>query len=242
MLFPYDYFHQKSKDKREGGLVRIPKDESLWPKEWKIVEYKTTDRAPRITLPAHQETSREFLDVLLKRKSPRNFSGRKLTLKQLGSLLRLSYGEWEGKPGGRRCVPSGGYRYPLELYVLAWDIEGLSPGVYHYAVKEHSLEHYAWEPFSKEDLPGLVSYDFVATGSALVVMTSIFSRSTAKYASRGYRYALLEAGHVGQTMCLSAGYLDVQARPLGGTNDEAIERLINVDGSYESLVYAISIG
>ena len=36
------------------------------------------------------------------------------------------------------------------------------------------------------------------------VMTSVPQRATAKYGARGYRMALLEAGHASQNLCLAA--------------------------------------
>jgi hypothetical protein len=35
--------------------------------------------------------------------------------------------------------------------------------------------------------------------AAIVPMTAIFQRSTFKYGVRGYRFALIEVGHVAQT-------------------------------------------
>lgn len=242
MLYLYNYFHQKTKDSSEGGLVRIPKDTSLWPLNWKTIEYKTVERAPFTALPPHSKKTYDLLEAISKRASPETFKGDSISLEQLGTLLQLSYGEWEEKAGGRRPVPSGGARYPIELYILAWNVTGLEAGVYHYNIQRHGLERYVWETFDKENIASLVSYDFVATGSALVIMTGVFPRTTAKYGSRGYRYALLEAGHIGQNMYLLSGYTGIQVRALAGTHDTEIEKLLNVDGTYESLVYAIALG
>lgn len=242
MYLLFDYFHRKTKDKNEGGLVYIPHDNSLWPESWKTVTYKILERAKRIALNRHTPHAADFYSIAASRVSPDSFAPGPLTLEQFSNLLQLSYGEKNEGAVARRPVPSGGARYPLEMYVLVWNIEGLAPGVYHYNIKEHILEHLFWKDFSKADIMRYVTYPWVESGSALLVMTGAFNRSTQKYGSRGYRYALLEAGHVGQMVYLNAKYLGFNARALGGTNDEALEVLLDINGSEESVAYAIGLG
>ncbi len=222
--------------------MHIPQDNSLWPESWKTVTYKILERAKRIVLERHIPHTADFYTIAAGRTSPSAFAPGSLTLEQLSHLLQLSYGEKNKDAVARRPVPSGGARYPLEMYVLAWDVQGLEPGVYHYNIKEHALEHLFWKDFSKADIMRYVSYPWVETGGALLVMTGIFARSTQKYGSRGYRYTLLEAGHVGQMIYLNAKYLGFNARALAGTNDLALEDLLDINGSEESVVYAIGLG
>ncbi|MCX6819962.1 MAG: SagB/ThcOx family dehydrogenase [Candidatus Adlerbacteria bacterium] len=238
----FNYFHKETKDKTEGGLVYIPSDNSLWPKSWTTVVYKQIERAGHIILKPHTPTAADFYTVASSRKSPETFTRGTITLDQLASFLQLSYGENNTGSAARRLVPSGGARYPLELYVLALNIEGLEPGVYHYNIKNHQLEHYFWKDFSPEDISKYTSYSWAGTGNALIVMTAVFNRTTQKYGSRGYRYMLLEAGHVGQMMCMAARYLGFNTRPLSGTRDEDIEKLLDVDTTRESLVYCMGVG
>ena len=75
-----------------------------------------------------------------------------------------------------------------------------------------------------------------------IIMTAVFDRSQMKYGERGYRYMLIEAGHVGQNFCLTAEALGLKCSALGGTHDEPIERLLDIDGVTESVMYALAIG
>lgn len=242
MYILYDYFHRKTKDLNEGGLVSIPKSRTEWPESWKTVSYKIFERAKRIILRRHTPHPADFYAIAASRVSPDAFTPGALALEQLSQLLQLSYGENNDGFMARRPVPSGGARYPLEMYALVWDVEGLEPGVYHYNIKENVLEHLFWKDFSKADIVRCTSYPWVETGSALLIMTAQFSRSTQKYGSRGYRYTLLEAGHVGQMIHLNAKYLGFNARALGGTKDDQLEDLLDINGSGESVVYTIGIG
>ena len=70
----------------------------------------------------------------------------------------------------------------------------------------------------------------------------MFWRSRFKYGLRGYRFALLEAGHVMQNALLAATAMRVPALPLGGFYDCRLDELVGADGLEESTVYAALIG
>ena len=54
------------------------------------------------------------------------------------------------------------------------------------------------------------------TATILIFITALFERSTFKYQDRGYRYTLLEAGHVAQNLNLVANALGYGAVNIGG--------------------------
>jgi SagB-type dehydrogenase family enzyme len=70
----------------------------------------------------------------------------------------------------------------------------------------------------------------------------MFWRTRFKYGLRGYRFALLEAGHLMQNVLLAAAALDLAAVPVGGFFDSRLERLLSIDGVNESALYCASIG
>jgi SagB-type dehydrogenase family enzyme len=73
-------------------------------------------------------------------------------------------------------------------------------------------------------------------------MTDVFWRNQNKYGERGYRYILLEAGHIGQNIYLVSEALGLKCCALGGTRDENLEELVDIDGVTESVVYALAVG
>lgn len=196
-----------------------------------------------ILLPRPELPAVAILEALRARASTRAFAKSPLPLVALGSLLWAGYGISHESPDlPLRTVPSGGALYPLELYVLALRIEGLAQGLYHYDPLRHVLEPLAQE-LGEERVAGLTAYpDLVVPAGALVLVTALFWRTRFKYALRGYRFALLEAGHVGQNVLLAAAALGAAAVPIGGVFDRRVEELLEIDGVDESLVYAISAG
>jgi hypothetical protein len=109
-------------------------------------ELKQYPRAARVQLPA-PNTKGEFPQVLLARRTWREFSERRLDLEDLSTLLWLTCGVqyWVKLPGsiGRvalKTSPSAGARHPLEVYVAALRVRGLPSGLYHYSPDEHMFE------------------------------------------------------------------------------------------------------
>jgi SagB-type dehydrogenase family enzyme len=221
--------------------LRIPKDPEEWPEEWHTISYKTYPRFKKIKLP-EVAPSADFFELVRSRKTNRGFKGKEVTLQNLSILLRYSCGI-AGESTWRRAQPSGGTRYPLEVYlVLFTPTEGLLPGVYHYDVKEHQLS-FLWEHvFDEKERAQFSGYEWVENASCLVVMTAVFGRNHIKYGERGYRYILLEAGHVGQGMYLCCTHLGLPCSALGGVNDSYIEQVLDVDGVSESVVYVLALG
>jgi SagB-type dehydrogenase family enzyme len=166
---------------------------------------------------------------------------------QLGTVLRNSYGvlgESTGFGGFvERPVPSGGALYPLELYVLAQKVDGISAGVLHYVPPAHGLEVLHDEP-----LPRLLTAEvflgqpYLANAAAIIVIAAVVERSLWKYEDRGYRYILLEAGHVAQNAILSAHGLGLSVLPLGGFFDDDLGGLLRLQPERAIALYGIAIG
>jgi SagB-type dehydrogenase family enzyme len=67
-------------------------------------------------------------------------------------------------------------------------------------------------------------------------------RTRFKYGLRGYRFSLLEAGHLVQNVVLAATALGLPAVPLGGWYDRRLDELVGADGLDEASVYAVAVG
>jgi SagB-type dehydrogenase family enzyme len=141
-----------------------------------------------------------------------------------------------------RAIPSGGALYPLELYVAAFNVSGLSPGIYHYNVEAHALEAVRTGRFSAEFGRAVFYEDMFKDVSATFVITGRIRRSFIKYGERSYRFMTLEAGHLGQNICLASFALDLGCLMLGGFFDDDIDDLLGVDGVNEMTLYTATVG
>jgi SagB-type dehydrogenase family enzyme len=238
-----DLFQQSSKDSSGKGRVHIPPDSSTWPKEWKTIYYKSYGKLPKIGLSSGKPHA-DFFEVIRKRHSSRKFTQAPVDKEKLSLLLQYSCGIVDIESGShRRAYPSGGGRFPIEIYPLVFQGSvDIPAGVYHYNVREHALDVLWRRPFSDSDIGELFSYEWIQDASLAIVMTAVFERSQMKYGERGYRYVLLEAGHIGENVCLTAEALDLSCCAMGGVRDEKVERLLDIDGITEAVVHSLVLG
>lgn len=239
--FLYQFFHNETNDRTEKGLVQIPKSEEEWPKEWKTVDYKRYLLFRSIALP---DVKNDFFSLLSQRRTPVGVIKNKVSLDRLAQILRCGYGlQSSGTAGERtekRTVPSAGKRYPLELYpILFKDIDGCKAGIYHYGVREHVLEPVTFDAISRSELVSYTPQKWLLEATGMICISAVFGRMTKKYGSRGYRYVLLEAGHVAQNMILSGTENAISMVPVGGANEVDFERRIGLTNSNERIVYML---
>jgi SagB-type dehydrogenase family enzyme len=192
---------------------------------------------PGTDLPSPALGRARLRDVLIERRSRTPQARLRLSLQALASVLGAAY----CSERGRRPVPSGGALYPLELYAVALDVDSLERGVHHYDPYRHRLA--LLRTVDRETVAAaLVDRELAENAAALLVVSAMFWRSRFKYGLRGYRFALLEAGHVMQNALLAAAALGVPARPLGGYYDRLLDALVGADSLDEASVYALLLG
>lgn len=235
-------FHQYTKNFRKRFL-----DPFDWPEEWKTVYYKTYPRLPVINLSTNTiNDGIGLFKTIEKRVSRREFKGGSISLSQLSSLLKYSCGLVDRKTEtGRRSYPSAGARFPIEAYCLVLNPgEGLRHGLFHYNIKDHSLEILLEEKITREELEKIASYEFIANSSLIIFLTAVFWRTQNKYGERGYRFVLIETGHIGQNVYLVSEALGLKCCAVGGfrVSDRQIEEYLDIDGNNESIVYTFAIG
>ena len=203
---------------------------------------------PMTALPAPIPLEISVQQAIAARLSCRRFSSGAVELGDLSTVLATGYGvrsrvfldEFEML---ERLVPSGGGLYPLELYLLIRNVPGLAPGVAHYASLGHGLE-----TVREIELPGslvtelFMGQDYLAQASVIVVMTAVLQRSLWKYGDRGYRYILMEAGHVAQNMNIAAACLGLGSLNLGGFFDQDLGGLLGIDSDIEVPIYGVALG
>ena len=199
--------------------------------------------ASTIELPAAELPHKQLEEVVAARRSQRSFRDRPVSLEQLSALLQTGYGVTGRGPGEVRfrSVPSGGALYPLDLYVAALAVTGLDDRLHHFDPLRGCLE--VLGPVGRSQLEPLTPYPKLFSESgAVVFVTATFWRSRFKYGQRGYRFALLEAGHVAQNLLLAATALGLAGVPLGGFFDRQVNDLLGVDGLHEAALYLIPVG
>lgn len=140
-----------------------------------------------------------------------------------------------------RVYPSAGARYPLEIYLVVNRVKSLEKGLYHYNVKEHSLELLRKDNFDKF-MAEITGQDLVAKAGVVIFISAILDRTRVKYGDRGYRFVLLDAGHLAQNVYLVSEALKLQCCSIGGFIDDELNKLLDLEGTSEKVIYLIALG
>jgi SagB-type dehydrogenase family enzyme len=241
------FFHTATKNVRFWSPQEAARHARRQAREQRIpATLKRYPGAPRVDLPKPGDGA--FARVALERRTGRRFSSTPMSLDDLATILGLSAGVQKWVHIGDRDVPlktspSGGARHPVEAYVVARDVRGLDPGIYHYAGDRHALERLRRGVSAKQIRAYVPHSGYFAGASALVLFTAIFERQLWRYPySRAYRAALVEVGHLCQTFCLAATSLGLASFSVMGLADSVIERDLGIDGIGESVLYAAGVG
>lgn len=244
------FFHFSTKDANyevgsEEGYTVLQQLARSHPKPLPAKHYP---RAKKVPLDWPKVNS-EFPRILQSRRTWRKFSKQPVELAALGALLGLTWGVqgWVKVPRvgslAVRTSPSGGALHPIEAYVLARNVRGLRPGLYHYDGAAHHLDLLRRGASSRQIVKSLAGQWWFGNAAFVVFMTAVFARTQWKYDyPRAYRAVLMEAGHLCQTFCLTATWLGLAPFCTIAFKDSLIEQTLGVDGISESVLYAAGAG
>jgi SagB-type dehydrogenase family enzyme len=188
-------------------------------------------------------------EVMTRRRSRRDLD-RPVPFGDLATVLVQALGptqvlvdESSGAPTARRAWPSAGGLYPLDAYLVARSVRGLGRGCYHVNTIAGLLEPVRGRPDVDDVLrEGWFWQDFVTGAAAVVVLVAVFERTVAKYGERGYRFALLDAGHAAQNLLLVATQQLLPSIAVGGFDDDALAAALGLDGLHEAVIHSVALG
>ncbi|AIF68690.1 nitroreductase [Palaeococcus pacificus DY20341] len=169
-------------------------------------------------------------EAIAKRRSIRSYKNEPLTLEQLSQLLWASQGITEERRKFR-SAPSAGATYPFETYVVVGNVDGLTPGVYHYDPFEHSLTLIKEGDFREDLKKAALNQDWVGKAAINIVLVAFYERTTNYYGERGVRYVHMEAGHIGQNIYLQATALGLGTVAVGAFHDDEVAEVVETEGA-----------
>jgi len=211
--------------------------------------YKTYAKNPKIRLPPGTGTEAPLFETMRRRRTTRIFSGDPISLGQLSRIIYYTWGglsTYETKEFGRllhKASPSAGARHPIEAYAVVNNVRGIDPGIYHYAVRDHSLELLKSGDFREKCVNFAAGQAWAENASVFLIMTAVVARTAWKYRiSRVYRAFLLDIGHLSQTFLLVSTALGLGAFCIGIISDSTIERELEIDGVNEVALFAVGVG
>ena len=164
----------------------------------------------------------------------------------LGLLLDVCFGE-RGQmavAGGLNCllksIPSGGARHPTEVFLAAFELDGVEPGVYHYDVEHHALEQVSGgqqrDAFADATMDLFRRFD--DSPAAALVFTSRVERSMWRYRDpRSFRAILVDVGHAVMAYRQVARMLGFRTFAYQKMSDTKVAELVGVDRMAQPPLY-----
>ena len=183
--------------------------------------------------------------ALSRRRSLRNFLETPISIDDLGFLLwatqgiTTTIGEY-----GLRAAPSAGALYPIETYVVVRAVETIPQGIFHFNVKNFTLELLKDGSSCVHDLFEATFYqEMVRLAAVNFVWSAIIQRSAFKYYERAYRYIYEDVGHISENLQLACAALDkIGCTANGAFYDDRVASLLDLDITKEPVLLMASVG
>lgn len=216
---------------QQNACERIVPGEPLRPAVAPAVARSRPESVPEAT--ASEDAPYNPLAVLLNRRSAREFNGGSVSRRDLDEILRFAF-----RPAGMEASPSGlsGASMPapvltrdvLGFHVVAFAIEGLLPGVYELdpATLELRLRR---EGDFRADLQAIGLGQNLAFDCAFALLyTADMEALVSAYGDRGYRYACMDCGIIGERIQLWAVHRELGSSGIGGYYDDLANELLEL--------------
>jgi SagB-type dehydrogenase family enzyme len=205
-----------------------------------MADVTMTRSMDRIALPAPRRESGFPLErALSERRSVREFSKAALTQEEVSQILWAAQGVTSRD--GLRTAPSAGALYPLELYLVAGNVQNLDPGIYKYVPAGHLLIKIMAGDQRRKLAAASLGQDSVANAAAVLAFTAVERRTTRKYGNRGVRYIHIEVGHASQNVFLEATALGLGAVVVGAFEDDRLRETLKLPEG-EAPLYLMPLG
>ncbi len=177
--------------------------------------------------------------TLTLRRSIRSYTEEPLTVSEVSQLLWSAQGITNER--GYRTAPSAGATFPLEMFLVVSNVEGMEKGLYHYHPEGHRLEFIREADLAEPLYQASLSQSMILEGGVVLVFGAIFERTTERYGERGIRYVHNEIGHASQNVHLQAAALDLGTVVIGAYNDDEVEEALRLGDQYRVL-YLMPVG
>ncbi|MDP3993049.1 MAG: SagB family peptide dehydrogenase [bacterium] len=231
----YEGFHQQSENPMRFLIEASDDDLRLWSSDLQRPEFLgqcfnlKSPQSHLMKIADKRRSTREFARTDSLRKNL--FQGLLLATYSLGSL-------------GKYNIPSGGALYPVRQYCITLDERvGMPSGSYYIDPDSHQailIESSVTKEAVSKCFYGLTKT--LENACLIQVLTANFHRATQKYANRGYRYSILEAGHAAQNACLYAAENGLGMVEIGGYKEKEISELVGLDYPTESPLITLISG
>ncbi|MCU0285255.1 MAG: SagB/ThcOx family dehydrogenase [Acidobacteria bacterium] len=216
------------------------------------------DTEKLISLPKYKNINAPIGSVIRSRRSIRKYSGHSMSLEDLATILFYGQGvsgklHLSNMPDtvslGKndeidlRTAPSGGGLNPIDLYIIAENIEGLDRGGYLYLPQYHALKTVKkWDTNFNISQMGQFGEIQVLKSNFLLVFAYNLYENSRKYGDPGLAYGLIEAGEISENIHLICTAMGIGPCDVGGYAKHRLEENLSLDGLSQHVIHLTVIG
>jgi SagB-type dehydrogenase family enzyme len=179
-------------------------------------------------------------EAIAQRRSVRSYLNKGLAMKELAQLLWSAQGI-TNISRGFRAAPSAGATYPLKVYTVVGQVDGLDKGVYQYQPESHQLKPVSYKDVKTSLSIAALGQSSIDKAPVCIVLTAIYDVTTAVYNQRGVRYVHMECGHAAENIYLQAESLNMGTVVIGAFHDDKVKSLLNLSEA-ETPLYIMPVG
>ncbi len=171
--------------------------------------------------------------VILQRRSTRKFNGGSILLKEAEDMLRFAFRkegfDWSLAPG------------KIGFHLAIFEVDGKEPGIY--GLNSETLNWDLKKPGDfREDLRGIgLGQELTAECSFAMFYTADMADLVSAYGDRGYRYACMDAGQIGERIQLWAVHRGFGSSGIGGYYDDWANELLELQLTH-GILYLTVVG
>ncbi len=198
-----------------------------------------------ISLPPSVSIHFDLFEAMTQRRSLRKYSQAPMHLNELSFILETSCKVQKiigDNIATFRPAPSGGARHPFETYMVVQNVDGLTPGFYHYLPLSHELEKLNGTIDAEKIITSVNGQKFVTEANVIFYFAVIPYRAEWRYVTRSHKVMLLDLGHVGQNICLAAEAVQSGACAIASYDQDIADNLFELDGNDAYISYVIPVG
>ncbi len=180
-------------------------------------------------------------EVIVRRRSTRQYTGADLALAELLQVLHFTYQPQAYQDQGQGEIGHYCDLSLLETFIAVLGVEGLEAGCYYYAPQAQELRQIRFRNFRQEIHYLCLGQDLGRDAGAVVFHTADLQKAVTRYGERAYRYLHLDAGHLGQRLNLAALRLGLGVSGIAGFFDDQVNEVLGIPTD-EAVLYLTTLG
>lgn len=145
-----------------------------------------------------------------------------------------------------RAAPSGGGLFPITLYMVLRNVEGIEDGVYYYLPVEHAIRLVkSLDGEMKNELNTVAEWGTnIEQNNINIIMFYVYNlyNNSRKYLDMAYDFAMVEVGQISENVQLTCTAEGIACCDIGGFEKYKCENFIEVDGLTKNIVNVTIIG